>query len=295
MPGLGSPDISVIIVSWNVREQLEQCLASVFAQQGVTFEVFVVDNASADGSAEVVRERFSNATVIANVQNVGFARANNQALTRAGGRHFLLLNPDTVVHPGALQKTVAYFDSHQDVGILGPKVLHVDGSVQRSVLRYPTFLSQLLVLLKVQAFTQKPRALHRYYALDFDYNREADVDQVMGAYFVFRRELYEQIGGLDGGFFLWFEEVDYCLRAAKAGWRIRYVPAITMTHEAGKSFAQLFSIEQQVIFNRSLLRYFRKHHSLFAYTGLLLASLPSLALAIGEIFVRRWYVPKPVR
>lgn len=288
-------DISVIIVNWNVRERLERCLSSLFSQEGCTYEVFVVDNASNDGSAAFVAERFPQARLIANTQNVGFARANNQALRESRGDVLLLVNPDTILPQDTLARTVQYFTAHPDVGILGCRLQHSDGSLQRSVLRFPTFWSQALVLLKVQAFTHRPAALRKYYALDFDYNRDMDVDQVMGSFFAVRRAVYDDLGSLDGHFFVWFEEVDYCRRAHAAGWRVRYTPSITVTHVGAESARQLLSIEQQIIFNRSLLHYFRKHHSLFAYAGLLTLSGVSYLLAFGEEFFRRWYVPKPVR
>ncbi len=288
-------DISVVIVSWNVRDALRQCLASVFQERGLTYEVFVVDNASADGSAAMVRQEFPQAQLLANTRNIGFAQANNQALTHATGRAVLLLNPDTLLHEGTLASIVAYFDAHADVGILGGKIFHGDGSLQRSVLRFPTFASQALVLLKVQAFSLAPKPLRDYYALDFDYTREADVDQVMGSFFAIRRAALDGIGNLDGGFFLWFEEVDYCKRAKAAGWNVRYTPAVSVTHIGGKSFGQLLSLEQQIIFNRSMLRYFHKHHGMLAYAAIFLLSFPSYLLAVGENLVRRWYVPKSVR
>lgn len=290
-----STDISVIIVSWNVRERLVACLSSLAAQEGVRSEVFVVDNASADGSAQMVQEKFSNVRLTANTQNVGFARANNQVLEETSGRHILLLNPDTVLPADALAKTVRYLDAHSDVGVLGCAIRHTDGTLQRSVLHFPTFWSQAMVLLKVQAFTQKPKPLKKYYALDFDYEKEADVDQIMGSFFAVRRAVFDEIGTLDDGFFLWFEEVDFCKRARKAGWAVHYTPSFAITHAGGESFRQLLSIEQQLIFDRSMLRYFRKHSSVIAYAGILLFCLPNLLFAFAEQFLQRWYEPKPVR
>lgn len=288
-------DISIIIVSWNVSEQLARCLASLTQQRGVRYEVFVIDNASADGSAQMVREKFPDVHLTANTQNLGFARANNQVLAATRGRHVLLLNPDTELPNGTLAQTVRYLDTHPDVGVLGCTIYHADGALQRSVLRFPTFLSQAMVLLKVQAFTQRPRPLRRYYALDFDYRKEADVDQIMGSFFAVRRSVFDDIGQLDNGYFLWFEEVDFCKRARTAGWIVRYTPDFAITHTGGESFRQLLSIEQQLIFDRSMLRYFRKHRAFLAYLGLLILCAPNLLFAFGEQFLQRWYEPKPVR
>lgn len=288
-------DCSVIIVNWNVRELLYACVTSLRRQQGVAFEIFVVDNASSDGSAEMVAKAFPEVTLIANKQNLGFARANNQAIQRARGRVLLLLNPDTVVHEGALAGVVQYLDAHREVGILGGKIVGRDGRVQRSVRRDPDPVSQLLILLKLHAFFPSWRPFRRYFAADIDPDREADIEQIMGAFFAIRGSLVSSIGLLDEGFFLWFEEVDYCKRARDAGWKIRYVPSLTITHWGGESFGQLLNVEQQIIFNRSLLRYARKHFSPILLLPFSLLSALSILLSLAEPIIRRLYVPKPIR
>lgn len=288
-------DLTIIIVSWNVREHLDRCLQSSLGQPGVSYEVLVVDNASADQSADLVRERYPNVQLIANHENRGYARANNQAIAKARGKFLLLLNPDTVIHKGTLAATVKYLSEHPKVGILGCRIENEDGSLQRSVRRFPTLVSQIWILLKLHRFFSGLSSLKRYLALDFDYAREQDADQVMGAFFAFRRELLETVGTLDDGFFLWFEEVDFCRRAKNAGWLVRYVPSFAITHVGGESFGQLLSVEQQTFFNRSLLRYFRKHHSVEAWLMLLILTPLSLLLAFVEHFFRRWYAPESFR
>ncbi len=290
-----SLDISVVIVSWNVEDLLRRCLFSILSQGGVSFDIHVVDNASSDGSVAMVKKEFPAVQCIENVQNVGFATANNQVLPAVRGRHVLLLNPDTQLPGDVLRKTVAYLDAHHDVGIVGCTILHDDGRLQRSVLRFPTLVSQALVLLKLQALTLKPKVLQRYYALDFNYQKEQDVDQVMGAFFAVNGDVIRQVGLLDGQYFAWFEEVDYCKRAQRAGWKIRYTPSFSITHTGGQSLSQLLSIEQQVIFNRSMIHYFRKHHSFLAAGILLVLAIPSLLFALAENIIRHWYVPKAVR
>lgn len=287
-------EISVIIVNWNVRKLLLDCVESVLQQKNVRFEIIVIDNASRDGSAEALKERFPQVQLIENKNNRGFARANNQGIRLASGRHILLLNPDTVVQPDTLQKTVAFLDAHSDVGIIGCKILNRDGSRQRSIRRNPSLLSQTLILLKMQAFFPNWRPLRKYFATDFSYAREENVEQVMGAFLAFRALLTKSVGLLDEGYFLWFEEVDFCTRAQRAGFRIVFVPSMTITHLGGESFAQLLTIEQQLIFNRSLLRYAKKHFNPLAWFLLVLLTPVSLALALLEPFIRRIYAPKPV-
>ncbi|MFH1171100.1 MAG: glycosyltransferase family 2 protein [bacterium] len=288
-------DISVIIVSWNVSELLESCLTSLRRETGITKEILVVENASRDGSADMVREKFSDVVLIVNKENRGFARANNQGIRRARGRHILLLNPDTEVHAGTLATTVRTLDEHREIGILGCSIFGKDGVRQHSVRRDPTLSSQLLILLKMHVFFPKLSALQRYFAVDFSYTHAEDVEQVMGAFLAFPAQLIERIGLLDEGFFLWFEEVDYCRRTRASGLRVRFDPMITITHAGGESFGQLLSIEQQLLFNRSLLRYFHKQHSPLAFALLALLTPLSILLAALEPIVKRWYVPKPLR
>ena len=287
-------DISVIIVNWNVRELLLACLESLREQTGVRHEIIVVDNASRDESAEAVERQYPKVTLIANKNNRGFARANNQGIRLAKGRHILLLNPDTVVRPDTLRQTVAFLDNHPDIGILGCKILNRDGSRQRSIRRDPSFSSQALILAKLHAFFPKLNPLRRYFASDVTYDHEQDVEQVMGAFLAFRASLTNRVGLLDEGFFLWFEEVDFCKRVRAAGLRIVFLPSITITHFGGESFGQLLSIEQQLIFNRSLLRYARKHLSPLSCVFLTLLTPLSLFFALLEPMIRRHYVPRPI-
>lgn len=288
-------DVSVIIVNWNVSGLLARCLASLQEQRGVTAEIFVIDNASSDGSTEMVRSKFPSVRLIANKQNRGFAAANNQGLREATGRHLFLLNPDTIIPPTTLASIVRYFDLHANVGVIGPQIRNPDGTVQASIRRNPDFLSQALVLLKVHAFAPGIPSVRRYFAADFDYFAAAQVEQVMGAALAFRRKLLNDVGLFDEEFFLWFEEVDFCRRAQKTGWKIQYIPDICITHVGGQSFQQLLNLQQQIIFDKSLLRYFAKHGSAISRTLLALLVLPSLFLALFEPFARRFYAPKPVR
>lgn len=269
-------DLRIIIVSWNVEKHLDTCLASLSAAcTGLDWDVVVVDNASDDGSIDVARRH--GATVIANSDNRGFAKACNQGLTGLDARYALLLNPDTECPSGSLAALVREADKHPKAGILGPKLLNTDGSVQTSIRRFPTFWSQVGVMLKLHNFF--PGLFRHYFATDLSLEKEQDVDQVMGSCFLIRRELIEQIGGLDERYFIWFEEVDYCRQAHKAGWSVRYLPSVSVTHIGGQSFDQVFSLKKQRYLNNSLVKYFRKWHPGWQ-AGLLWVLQPkSLALA----------------
>ncbi|MEK9151936.1 MAG: glycosyltransferase family 2 protein, partial [Patescibacteria group bacterium] len=254
-------DLSIIIVNWKVRDLLRRCLLSVYAgTSGISFEVFVADNDSDDGSVEMVRREFPQAALLANKKNLGFAAGNNPAIKMSKGDFVVWLNPDAEVIGNALGRMVGYLRANPEVGIAGPRIVNEDGSVQPSVRRFPTPLSQALIMLKIQNLMPTLAPLRRYYALDFDYSRAVAVDQVMGAAMFIRRSVFEKIGLLDERFFIWYEEVDFCKRAKDAGFEIRYVPAATVRHGGGQSFRQVFGPKKQRMMNRSLRQYMGKHY-----------------------------------
>ena len=265
-------------------------------------EIFVVDNASTDGSAEMVREKFSQVKLIENKENLGFAKANNQAIKQAEGEFVLLLNPDTEILNGrchdnheiaasprtfikkcgtprndrsnALEKMIDFMRTHPDCGIAGCKILNLDKTIQPSARRFPTLISQVITLTKAPNIF--PGLIKEYAGLDINYEKTQVVDQIMGAFFMIRRKVIEQIGFLDENFWSWFEEVDYCKQAKKAGWKIYYTPEAEIIHHKGQSFSQLLNRQKQ--FNKSLLYYFKKHHSFFAWLILWLMQPLSLFL-----------------
>jgi hypothetical protein len=252
-------NVSIIIVSRNVRELLAANLDRLFSlATGLSYEIFVVDNASHDGTARMVRERFPRATLISNDWNAGFAKANNQALRLAQGEVCILLNPDMLVEPGALETAHRELTRDKTIGVLGLKLVGQDGKPVNSVRRYPDIWSQLAVLLALGRLF--PKMLDRYHRTDFDYGVSQDVDQVRGSFFAFRRELLETVGYLDEGFHVWFEEVDYCRRVRANGLRIRYCAEASAKDFVGKSAGQMRRYDAQKIFSASMIRYFSKYH-----------------------------------
>ena len=274
-----TPDLSVIIVSWNVRELLADCLASVHAN-APDAEVIVVDSASSDGSASMVRERFPWVTLIAKRENVGFTRGNNIALARARGRYLLLLNPDTVVHGDALARMVAYLDAHPQVGIVGPRVLNADGSTQSTRRRFPTLGTAFFESTWLQGYAPR-RLLERYYVQDQPDEGTFEVDWVQGCALMARREVYEQIGGLDEGYVMYSEELDWCKRAKEAGWRVVYLGEARITHYGGQSSAQV-PARKHIYFQQSKIRYFRKFHGRAAAWTLRAFLIASYALQLAQ-------------
>jgi GT2 family glycosyltransferase len=281
-------DLSIIIVNWKVKDLLEKCLRSIFEQtKNIEFEIFVVDNASGDGSVEMVREKFPQVNLTASSKNLGFAKGNNLAIKKARGRYVLLLNPDTEILDNALEKTVKFMDVHPECGIAGCKLLNPNLSLQPSVRAFPTFASQAFILLKFHHLFPHSKAMYHYLMQDFDYEKTQEVDQVMGAFMMIRREVIEKIGLLDENFWIWFEEVDYCKRAKIAGWKILYTPEAKIIHHFGQSFKQVLNVQKQKVFNRSLSYYFKKHGTAGERVMIQILRPISLALAWLTQIIKR--------
>ena len=260
------PDISIIIVNWKVRPLLEKCLDSIIADtKDFVVEIFVVDNDSRDNTSEMVMAKYPQVIMIALSSNRGFATANNIALAQAQGKYIFLLNPDTKVEPNFFKIIINYLEMHTEVGILGPQILNSDHSLQPSVRRFPKLLSQFLILLKMRNLYPNNRVFKDYFAQDFNYNQEQDVEQIMGAAMIITRSAFEKIGFLDERFFVWFEEVDYCRRAKDKGVIIRYLPTAQIIHHSGTSFAKQNILRKQLFFDMSLLRYFIKHRHIWEF------------------------------
>lgn len=256
-------NLSIIIVSWNVRDLLRRCLHSISVPNTQyptpNTQLIVVDNASSDGSVEMLRDEFPAVQVIANSENRGFTAANNQGLTVAQGCYLLLLNPDTEVVGDALATMVGYLEEHPEVGALGPLLRYPDGCLQSSRRRFPTLATALVESTVVQEWWPDNRFLRRYYLADTPNDVVQPVDWLVGACLLVRRKAYEQAGGLDEGFFMYSEEMDWCKRIKDAGWLIVYLPTATVIHHEGKSSEQVVAA-RHIHFQSSKVRYFRKYH-----------------------------------
>ncbi|MFH1426652.1 MAG: glycosyltransferase family 2 protein [Candidatus Kerfeldbacteria bacterium] len=276
-------DASIIIVSWNVRDLLSKCLQSIYTYTNdLDFEVIVVDNASTDGSAAMVKDTFPQARLIENDANVGFAAANNQGAKDAKGRVLVFLNDDVQLTSNAVERMVRQIESDNSIGVLGCRMKFPDGSHQDSVRHFPGVRDQLLILLKLHNIFPTLPALRRYFATGMDYNKEQKVDQVMGACMVIRNEIFKRVNGFDDGYRLWFEEVDLQKRIQKRlGLSAVYTPNVEIIHVKGASFFQNLSLQNQAYLNRSMRRYFHRHHSPGAY--LLIAALQPFSYALAAI------------
>lgn len=250
--------LSILIVNWNVRDLLRDCLRSIERGRGaLEVEVIVVDSASGDDSVAMVAAEFPWVTLRPQSENVGFPRGNNIALAEARGDHLLLLNPDTVVLDDALTVMVAYLEKNPEVGAVGPQLLNPDGSVQSSRRRFPTLATGFFESTWLEGVA--PGVLRRYYALDLPDDRMADVDWLVGACIMVPRGVYEQIGGLDEAYYMYSEELDWCRRIKEAGWRVVYHPEARVVHHVGKSSEQAVTA-RHINFQRAKLRYFLKYH-----------------------------------
>lgn len=254
------PQLSIIIVSWNVRALLRRALTSCRASWGnhPGLEMIVVDNVSTDGTVEMLREEFPQVTVVVNEENRGFTGGNNDGIDRARGSYLLLLNPDTEVLEDALPRMVAYLDQHRDVGMVGPQLRNPDGSVQSSRRRFPTLPVLFLESTWLQGLLPR-RTLEHYYVEDRSPETAHAVDWITGAAMLTRRAVVNEVGGMDETFFMYSEELDWCRRIHAAGWEIHYVPDAQVVHYEGKSSEQVVPA-RHIYFQSSKVHYARKYH-----------------------------------
>jgi GT2 family glycosyltransferase len=282
------PRVSIVIVSWNTRELLRACLRSAREAgreipDGI--EIVVVDNASQDGSCEMVDEEFPEVDLVRNSSNRGFAAATNQGIGRTKGRDVLLLNPDTEGRVGFLGALVAFLDAHPDAGAVGPRVVGARGESQASCFPLPTLgreLWRLFHLDRIQARGTYPASL-------FEATTPQPVESILGACLLIRREALEDAGALDERFFIYTEEIDFCRRLGDRGWRLYFVPQSVIVHYGGASTAQVAG-RMFVELYRSKVQYFRKHFgpggAIGYKTVILAAALPRLGLASVAMALR---------
>ncbi len=258
-------DLSIIIVSWNVRDYLEACLSSINANHGsLDLEVIVVDSGSLDGSQQMVKQSFPGVRLIDCGENVGFPRGNNLGLAEANGQYTLLLNPDTEIVGDALVSMINYLDSHSEVGLVGGQLLNSDGTIQSSKRRFPTLGTAIFESTWLEAIAPR-KLLTAYYVEDFPSDTPTQVDWLTGACLMTRRKVVEQVGPMDEAYFMYSEELDWCRRIKEAGWQIVYLPEAKVVHHIGKSSDQAVA-ERHLNFQRAKLRYFQKYHGLLTAT-----------------------------
>lgn len=280
------PDVSIIIVNWNTRQLLADCINDIKSYtHDLTYEIIVVDNASSDGSQEMVRTTFPDVHLIANTENVGFARANNQAIRGSRGRYVLLLNSDAFVRDQTIAQTVAFMDAHPDAGMVGCKLRYADGRLQPSCTTFPTLFTELLIATQLERLFPKSRLFGTYRMTYWNFNDIRKVDVIMGAYMLVRATAIEQLGMLDESYFMYSEEVDWCYRFKQNGWKVYFYPYVEAIHLWGGS-SKPVRVEMLIQLYLSRVAFFRRYYGTTSANLLKLIVGFSCLLRIGPGF---WY------
>jgi len=255
-------DISVIIVSWNACSYLRNCLVSIQETGGeLLHEIIVVDNASTDGSAEMVAKEFPDVVLIQSGENLGFARANNIGIKRATGKYLALVNSDVIVHKGCFQALARFLDDNPKAGLIGPHVVGGDGLLQRSCRRLPTVWNTICRVLALDSTFSQYSLFSGREMRHWRHDNQAEVEVISGCFWLARRTAVEAVGGLDERFFFYAEDVDWCQRFGASGWKVVFVPSASATHFGGASSSNAplrFSVEML----RANVTYWKKHHGL---------------------------------
>jgi N-acetylglucosaminyl-diphospho-decaprenol L-rhamnosyltransferase len=276
------PDLSIIVVNWNGGDLLSRCLQALYTHLGqVAVEVIVVDNASTDGSLAMLQQSFPQVRTVANQENVGFARANNQGVQISGGRYTLLLNSDAFVTPGALEALLNLAEAQPKAGLIGARLLNPDGSFQASHTSFPTLWQEFLVLSGVG------RLLYgRWYPSHGPDEQRGPqvVDYVEGACLLARREAYVEVGGLDEAYFMYSEDVELCYAMREKGWQVWYQPAAQVIHLGGGS-SLTRRPQREADLYQGRVRFFRRHYGLRAAESLklLIYSLTAIKLVVHKL------------
>jgi GT2 family glycosyltransferase len=258
-------DVSIIIVNWNTKQLLQDCLTSVYERAGeVDYEIIVVDNASTDGSAEMIKIDFRQVILIENTENRGFAAANNQGMAVAKGRYVLLLNSDTVVLDNVIANTVRFADENPQAAVAGCRVLNPDRTLQRTCFMFPSILNMLLSSTYLYKLFPKNRFFGREQMTWWDRSDVRKVDVVTGCFMLVRREAIEQVGVMDERFFMYGEETDWCYRFWKKGWTVMFAPVGQIIHFGGQSTAKR-PVAMIVQLRLSILKFIRKHYGWPSY------------------------------
>ncbi len=259
-------DLSIIIVNWNTKDYLADCLESVKDNTtNISYEIIVVDNCSSDGSADMVGQNFPEVLLIRNEENVGFGRANNQGLSRAGGKYILFLNSDMAVNETCLDRMFGFMEENPDIGASACKLTYPDGRLQHSCRQFPSFKVYFLIILGLRSLFPSLKVFRRYLMLDWDHSDTREVDQIMGSFMFMRRSALDQVGSFDERFWMYFEEVDLCLRLKKAGWKIVHYPQASAVHFLSKSSEQWGKLKVTREFQKSLLKYFKKNRRFYEF------------------------------
>lgn len=276
--------VSIILVNHNSREILRKCLKSIGKQtKGIAYEIILVDNNSTDGSAEMVQADFPAVQLIRNSENRGFAAANNQGISRACGDYMLLLNSDTEVLDGAIQKTVEFMERHPDASVVGCRLLNRDGTLQPSCRSFPSVLNLFTESFFLYIIFKRSNLFGKYYMTFFNHESIREVDVVKGAYMMIRKEVFDRVGLFDESYFMYAEEMDFCYRAKKSGHKVFFYPGSQVIHLGGGSIADPQRYTRQIYDSQIL--FFRKHFTGIHRNAVILIKQAGIALRIVVYFL----------
>lgn len=279
-----NPKISIVVVNWNARESLERCLRRIEQVADVPYELIVVDNNSSDQSKQFLksytpsseRKFLQKFEVFFNTSNLGCGGGINTGLRHALGDYILEIGCNTLIHEKTMSTLLRIAEQYPYLGILGGKIMNQDGTIQRSVSRQPTVVSQLMTrLVSLGIGSWKPFESSK----KFNYNQFSDVEQVKGAFMFFPRSMIMKVGLWDERFFIWFEDTDLCKRVRDAGFKIYYTPEAVVTHQSEGSISKLSLWKRQAIWEQSIFRYFKKHHGLLS--AIIVSTLDPVCMIIG--------------
>lgn len=280
-------DLSIAIPSWNTKALLDQCLESVYkTSAGLDFEIIIVDNASSDGSPDLVSSKYPQIKLVRNRMNLGFAAACNIAFKHSIGRYFLLLNTDTIVMDGALKAMVEFMDAHPDAGATGCRLLNGDGTLQRSCSRFPGLITELFDSLYLSKLFPRSRLFGCYSMSYWDFDDTREVDFAGGSCLIVRREAIKEVGLLDESFFMYTEEADWCYRLWDHGWKVFFFPGAEVVHLGGQS-ARRYGNDLLLHLYAGRNRFIRKHR------GRAAASVHRGIVALGALLRLFAFVNRP--
>lgn len=290
-------DVSIVIVSYNVAGLLLACIASIREQTTASCEIIVCDNNSTDNSVELVRESHPDVHLIVNRENVGFARANNQAIACSGGRYILLLNPDTVVTDGAIDKLVRFMDLHPDAGACGPKLLNPDMTLQPNCHHFPSLLIRISKYAGLNKRYPRSRLFGREFMTYWNYDEVREIEWLTGCALCLRTEALRTVGLLDENYFMYSEETDLCFRMRRAGYRLLFCPEAAVMHYHGQSAR---NCTDGIVLSGTILRHlYRSEYYFFKknYGTVFAVFVKVLDLAYFSLrYARNWFtVHSPVR
>jgi hypothetical protein len=274
--------LSIIIVSWNVKDILSDCLDSILrSASAFQYEIIVVDNAGTDGTADHIKKNFPAIRVIENSENRGFAAACNQGTSLAAGQYLFFLNPDTVLLDDTLNKLVDFMESNPDIALCGPRILNRDKTLQASVRNFPSWRGAFYRYTILKYLGLFKSHFEKWHNRGFDYDKQADIEQLIGAAMIIRKETFERVGRFDERYFMYYEEVDFCKRLKDRGLRVVYYPDSRLIHLGGKSAKQIPAKTRFMMF-QSLLLYLRKHETKYSYA--LLSILFKIGLLSRQLY-----------